>query len=73
MLVPEKILSRPQRRLAEMEQLRTDLLYETDEVNKRIKGIQAKISANLYNEATDEGLLELDFAEYEDCFFIDAQ
>ena len=73
MLVPEKILSRPQRRLAEMEQLRTDLLYETDEANKRIKGIQAKISANLYNEATDEGLLELDFAEYEDCFFIDAQ
>ena len=30
-----------------------------------------KIQANVYNEATDEGLLELELAEYEECFFVD--
>ena len=73
MLVPEKILSRPQRRLEAMEQLRVELLDETDEVIKRIDAIQAKIQSNLYNEASDEGLLDIDFAEYEDCFFVDVQ
>ena len=66
-------MSRPQRRLEAMEQLRAELLDETDEVIKRIDAIQAKIQSNLYNEASDEGLLDIDFAEYEDCFFVDVQ
>lgn len=56
-----------------MEQLRTELLYDTEEVNKLVKAIYAKIRANGYNETSDEGLLEVDFAEYEDCYFTDVQ
>ena len=71
--MPDKILNRPQRRLQAFEELRLELIKETGDINKKIKDICMKIKANIYNEASDEGLLELDFAEYEDCFFVDVQ
>jgi len=56
-----------------MEQLRTELIFDTDDVNKRVKAIQIKIKENTYNETSGEGLIDLEFAEYEDCFFVDTQ
>ena len=70
-LVPERILDRPTRRLKAMEQLRAELIQATDDVNRRIKEIYVKIQTNLYKEDAAEGLLEIDFANYEDCFYVD--
>ena len=70
-LVPDKILERPQRRLKEMEVLREELLTATAEVNYKINMICSKVKENAYTQHTDEGVLEVDFAEYEDCFFVD--
>ena len=70
-LVPEKVVERPRRRLKAMEQLRKELLQATNEANDKVVEIFQTIQANKYCPQTDEGFLEIDFAEYEDCFFID--
>ena len=70
-LVPEKILERPQRRLKALEDLREEILTATNEVNDKINTIFSRIKENVYSQHTDEGLLEVDFAEYEDCYFVD--
>ena len=46
-------------------------MQATDEVQKKIKAILFKLQANAYCEETDEGLLEIDIANYEDCFYVD--
>lgn len=70
-LVPDKILERPQRRLKAMEELREELVAAATEVNDKINSIFNRLKENVYSQHTDEGLLEVDFAEYEDCFFVD--
>ena len=72
-LVPEKILERPKRRLQTMEDLRDELLIATNEANDKINEIFSKLQGNAYNQQTDEGVLEVEFAEYEDCFYVDVE
>ena len=54
-----------------MEQLRKEVLKATNEANEKVIEIFQTIQANIYCPQTDEGFLEIDFAEYEDCYFID--
>ena len=54
-----------------MQQLREELLQSADEVNRKVNEIYTRLRQNEWNEQTDEGLLEVDFTEYEDCFLID--
>ena len=70
-LVPDKILERPQRRLKAMEELREEIVTASEEVNQKINEIFSKLKANAYQQHTDEGLLEIEFEEYEDCYFVD--
>ena len=70
-LVPSRILERPMRRLQVMEDLRADILTRTEEVNAKINEIYKSIHVNMFNPSTDEGVLEIDFSEYDDCYFVD--
>ena len=72
-LVPEKILERPQRRLKAIEALREEIVTASEEVNQKINEIFSKLKGNAYSQHTDEGLLEIEFEEYEDCFFVDME
>lgn len=69
--VPERILERPQRRLKAMEELREEIVTASQEVNEKIDAIYSKLKANVYCQDTDQGLLEIEYEEYEDCFFVD--
>ena len=46
-------------------------MQATNEADVKINQILAKIKMHLYVAESDEGLLEIDFADYEDCFFVD--
>ena len=69
--VPEVILDRPRKRLAEVETLREEILHLNEEIRQKQEQILNKIHSNVYNEATDEGYLEIDVREYEECYHID--
>ena len=71
--VPEKILERPQRRLKAIEALREEIVTASEEVNEKINEIFSKLKASAYSQHTDEGLLEIEIEEYEDCFFVDIE
>lgn len=70
-LVPEKILERPQRRLEALTKLKQELGGMAREIDNKINELFTTVRINRYDPETDEGLLEVDFAEYEDCFFSD--
>ena len=70
-LVPEKITERPKRRLKAMELLRTEIMAMVEEVNEKVIDINKTVRANMYSPTTDEGFLEIDPADYEDCFDVD--
>lgn len=72
-LVPETILERPRRRLQAIERLREDLMSQTEEVQNRVTLIYRLLQANVYNDQTDEGYLELDIESYERCFHVDVE
>ena len=72
-LVPEKILERPQRRLKAIEALREEIVTASEEVNEKINEIFSKLKASAYSQHTDEGILEIEIEEYEDCFFVDIE
>ena len=42
-----------------------------DTVNQKVIEINETVRANQYSAATDEGFLEIDPEDYEDCFDID--
>ena len=70
-LIPEKILERPRRRLKAVEALRADILDKTMAVNQKVEEIYTLVKTNMFSAETDEGFLEKDFTEYDDCFFVD--
>lgn len=43
-------------------------MSQTEDVNNRITLIYRTLQANVYNDQTDEGYLELDIESYEKCF-----
>lgn len=54
-----------------MIELRQELITAAKEVNTKIEWIFSTIRTNAYQASADDGLLEVDFADYEDCFFAD--
>ena len=70
-LVPETIMERPRRRLKAIEALREELMAETDGVQARILHIYNRLHENVFNEKSDEGLLEIQVENYEKCFNIE--
>lgn len=69
--VPDVILDRPRKRLAEGEQLREEILDLNNDIKTKQEQILKKIHANVYDEGTDEGYLEIAVSEYEQCYHID--
>lgn len=49
------------------------MIEAAHEVNSKIEWIYSTVRANSFQQATEEGILEIDFAEYEDCFFADVE
>ena len=69
--MPEVILERPRRRLAEVEIIREEILELNTDIKTKQEYILKRIHDNMYNEQNDEGYLEIDVREYEKCYHID--
>ena len=68
-----KILDRPQRRMDAMIKLKDELLDLSEELTERIKQILERFAEEMYDEKSDEGLLEVPLEEYRKCYALDIE
>ena len=65
------ILERLRKRLFDVEQLRNEIQVLNEEIRTKQEHILKRIHENIYNDATDEGYLEISVRDYEQCHHID--
>lgn len=66
-----KILDRPKRRLDAMIDLRTELNSMCDTFAVSVKRVTDRILSEIHDPDADEGLLEIEFQKYMECFHVD--